>query len=173
VWEFIFFNCTKVKYQWHFIKCVKKALRLLPGNVVHITFSVVKTVLILMLRAKNTEQLWVLSAYEQRTHGQLNQFPRGIYVQQVETGLHPSFSVTTPLCSLIYFHSLYTLTVTGCSLCPNTHTVHPCKDSRSSAVPVCDTASSNYGRGMWHFLELFIVTPSIEACISHSTYPYV
>jgi len=64
-----------------------------------------------------------------------NQFPRGIY-EQVETGLHPSW-VTTPLCCLIYCHSLYTYAVTGYSYCPNTYTHTQCISLRGFKIPCC------------------------------------
>jgi hypothetical protein len=67
--------CTKVNYQWHFIKCVRKPLLLLPVNVVCITFSLVKTVLILMLHAKNTGQPWGSWSFGQMIHGQWIGFP--------------------------------------------------------------------------------------------------
>ena len=79
----------------------------------------------------------------------MNWFPRGIYEQQVEIGLHPSFSVTvlpsgvssTAIhCALMLLLVVYFIT--------HTHILYPCEDSRYHAVSACDIASSNYGRGM-------------------------
>jgi hypothetical protein len=130
--------CTKVKYQWHFIKHIRKALLLLPVNVVCIIMSLIKTVSILMLHAKNTGQPWMSWAYEQRIHGQLVSFP-GEYMNKWKLDFTLPLGWLYSLCCLIYCHSLYTYAVTGCSYCANTHTVYPCEDSRSHAIPACDS----------------------------------
>ena len=178
--------CTKVKYHWHFIKYVRKALLLLPVNVVCITVSLIKTVSILMLHAMNTGQPWMSWAYEQRIHGQLIDFP-GEYMNKWRLDFTlPLGWLYTPLLSrLLPFTLPYA--VTGCSYCPKTHKhtharacahKHTHTHSLSLSARIQDpmlylpvTASSYYSRRMWHFLEILILTPNIEACISHRTYP--
>jgi hypothetical protein len=118
--------CTKVKYQWHFIKCVRKALLLLPVNVVCITMSLIKTVSILMKHAKNTRQPWMSWAYGQRINSwPINQIPRGIH-EQVENGLHPSFRVNLLLSAVsstaIHFTLMLLLVVV--TILTHTHTLY-------------------------------------------------